>query len=75
MIDRPELAEGMLERGLRLLTPHKVSETEPRRWLLWLVQKRRIIETVIGQLVGRYNAKKVWPGTPGTCAAALCARS
>jgi hypothetical protein len=25
-----------------------------------LTHKRRLIETVIGQLVGRYQAKKVW---------------
>jgi len=56
----PELREGLARRGLALLTPHKVSKTEREPWPLWLVQKRRLIETVIGQLVGRYNAKKVW---------------
>ena len=56
----PELAEGLAKRGLRLLTPHKVTKGERRPWPRWLVQRRRRIETVIGQLVGRYNAKKVW---------------
>lgn len=29
-------------------------------WSRWLTQKRRRIETVIGQLVERYRAKRTW---------------
>jgi hypothetical protein len=43
-----------------LLTPHKNRKNERQPWPLWLVHKRRRVEMVIGQLVGRYNAKKVW---------------
>jgi hypothetical protein len=57
----PKLAEELRgARGVNLLTPYKVAKGERKPWPLWLVQKRRRIETVIGQLVGRYNAKKVW---------------
>lgn len=54
------LAEELRTRGLWLLTPHKVRKGERRAWPRWLVHKRRRVETVIGQLVCRYNAKKVW---------------
>jgi hypothetical protein len=43
-----------------LLTPYKSSTKEKQPWLRSLVQKRRRIETVIAQMVGRYKAKKVW---------------
>ncbi len=42
------------------MAPHKSSNEEQRPWPHWLVNKRRRIETVFGQLVERYNAKKVW---------------
>jgi Transposase DDE domain len=56
----PELAERLLGRGAELLSPFKNHKGERHRWPRWLVHKRRRIETVIAQLVGRYNAKKVW---------------
>ncbi len=56
----PNLAERLSDRGLRLLTPYKSSNKEKRPWPRFLVQKRRRIETVIAQMVGRYKAKKVW---------------
>jgi hypothetical protein len=57
----PDLAERLrCAGGPELLTPYKVSKKERSPWPRWLVQKRRRVETVIGQLVGRYNAKKVW---------------
>lgn len=48
------------EQGVRLLAPYKSSKREPAPWPRSLVQKRRRIETVIGQLVGRFCAKTVW---------------
>ena len=56
----PELTERLGdEQGLRLLAPYKCRKREKESWSRWLVQKRRRIETVIGQLVERYRAKKV----------------
>ena len=56
----PKLTERLLgEEGLRLLAPYKSKNKEKKPWPRWLVQKRRRIETVIGQLVERYRAKKV----------------
>ena len=56
----PKLTERLLgEEGLRLLAPYKSKKKEKKPWPRWLVQKRRRIETVIGQLVERYRAKKV----------------
>ena len=56
----PELTERLGdEQGLRLLAPYKSRKREKESWSRWLVQKRRRIETVIGQLVERYRAKKV----------------
>jgi hypothetical protein len=56
----PDLTKRLGGRGLRLLAPYKSKKKEKERWPRWLVQKRRRIETMISQLVERYNAKKVW---------------
>ena len=56
----PNLAERLSDQGLRLLTPYKSSKKEKQPWSRSLVQKRRRIETVIAQMVGRYKAKKIW---------------
>ena len=56
----PELARSLRLRGIVLLAPHKNPKSERHPWPRWLMQKRRRVETVIGQLVGRYNAKRVW---------------
>jgi len=48
------------EQGLELLAPYKSKKGEKEPWPRWLVQKRRRIETLITQLVERYQAKKVW---------------
>jgi Transposase DDE domain len=57
----PKLAERLGGEGLlRLLTPYKSKKKEKKPWPRWLTQKRRRIETVISQLVGRYQAKRVW---------------
>ena len=54
------LAEQVHAQGGWLLAPPK---GKPRQWQRpppWLVGKRRRVETVIGQLVGRYHLKQVW---------------
>lgn len=56
----PSQQELWKEQGLRLLAPYKSKKREPAPWPRSLVQKRRRIETVIGQLVGRFSAKTVW---------------
>ena len=56
----PKLAERPGGKGLWLLTPYKSKKKEKKPWPRWLTQKRRRIETVISQLVGRYQAKRVW---------------
>ena len=48
------------EQDLRLLAPYKSKKREPAPWPRSLVQKRRRIETVIGQIVGRFAAKTIW---------------
>lgn len=56
----PVLSAKLAEQGLRLLAPYRSAKREQKRWPLFLVQKRRRIETVIGQLVERFHAKRVW---------------
>jgi hypothetical protein len=56
----PRLAAQLKERGLTLLTPFRSAKREKKRWPLLLVQTRRRIETVIGQLSERFHAKRVW---------------
>ena len=61
----PELAEQLHahEGGPWLVARYKVSKKEKEkglRWPRWLVHKRRRIETLFSQLVGRWGAKKVW---------------
>jgi hypothetical protein len=56
----PVLRQKLAAQGLRLLAPYRSARREKKRWPLFLVQKRRRIETVIGQLVERFHAKRVW---------------
>lgn len=56
----PTLSEKLLRQGLCLLAPYRSATREKRRWPFFLVQKRRRIETVIGQLVERFHAKRIW---------------
>jgi Transposase DDE domain len=56
----PALREKLVEQGLHLLAPYRSAKREKKRWPLFLIQKRRRIETVIGQLVERFQAKRVW---------------
>jgi hypothetical protein len=57
----PVRAELLADQGVWLLAPPSRSAKAPRPRLPGrLVQARRRIETVIGQLVERYHAKRVW---------------
>ena len=52
---RAELAPG----GLDLIAPRRGRRSGATRWPAWLVQTRRRIETVLGQLTERFHAKRV----------------
>ena len=56
----PRLRADLAARGLHLLTPYKSAKRQKQPWPRWLSHKRYRIETVFSQLVGRFNAKKVW---------------
>jgi hypothetical protein len=56
----PTTKADLAERGLALLAPYQSKKRDPAPWPLWLVQARKRIETVFGQLVGRLCAKRVW---------------
>jgi Transposase DDE domain len=56
----PRLAEQVGAQGGSLLAPPRGARRSRQRPPPWLVGKRRRIETVIGQLVGRYHLKQVW---------------
>lgn len=56
----PSLRARLGERGLRLVAPYKSRKRDRAPWPRRLVQVRRRVETVIGQLTERLHAKKVW---------------
>lgn len=56
----PRLFQSLAEQGLQLLAPYKSKKREPFRYPRTLTHMRYRIETVIGQLVERFHAKKVW---------------
>jgi hypothetical protein len=56
----PERIEQWRRQGLEPIVPPKTRRADRKPWPRSLVHKRRRIETVIGQLVGRYHAKTVW---------------
>lgn len=56
----PRLAAELEACGLKLLAPYRSAKREKKRWPLLLVQTRRPIETVIGQLSERFQAKRIW---------------
>lgn len=56
----PALMEQFRAEGLRLLAPFRKATRERQPWPRRLVNTRRRIETVIGQLVGRFHARQVW---------------
>jgi len=53
---RAELAAA----GVALEAPRRTSRTEFAPWPRWLVNTRRRVETVLGQLAERYQAARVW---------------
>lgn len=56
----PLLNGDCAQRGLHLTAPAKSSVRRPHPWPRWLIQTRRRIETVIGQLAERYSGKRLW---------------
>ncbi len=56
----PKRCEQLHRKGVQLLAPVKSSKRDKHPWPRWLVQTRRRVETVIGQLTERYHAKKIW---------------
>ncbi|HSG15327.1 MAG TPA: IS982 family transposase [Anaerolineae bacterium] len=56
----PKLMERLREHDLHLLAPFSLRSKEKHRWPTELKHKRYRIETVISQLVERFQAKRVW---------------
>jgi len=59
---RPVLEIGLKEQGIDLQVPLRKNMTETRdpTFVHQLMSVRRLVETVIGQLVDRFNIEKVW---------------
>lgn len=60
----PALSEQFRAEGLLLLAPFRKATRERKPWPRRLVNTRRRIETVIGQLVARFHARQVWARDP-----------
>lgn len=56
----PELFRYLSLQGLWLLAPFKSARREKQPWPRRLIQARYRIETVFGQLVERFHAKRTW---------------
>ena len=57
---KPELSERLKTQGLQLLAPFKFATQQKKPWPRFLTHMRYRIETVFGQLVDRFHAKRVW---------------
>lgn len=57
---KPELSERLKTNGLQLLAPYKSAKRQKQPYPRFLTHMRYRIETVFGQLVERFNAKRVW---------------
>jgi hypothetical protein len=57
---KPELFEHCKAQGLWLLAPYRTAKREKQPWPRRLKHMRYRIETVFGQLVERFHAKRVW---------------
>ena len=57
---KPDLQLALRKQGLALMAPYKSAKRQKFRYPHWLVEKRYRIETLFGQLVERYHAKKIW---------------
>lgn len=55
----PNLTDKLREHGLRLLAPYRLKRDESSPWPVWLKHMRYRIETVFGQLVDRFEVKRV----------------
>lgn len=58
---RPLLRQELFEKGIDLQTPLRKNmvDTRPESFVQQLMSARRLVETVIGQLTGRFNIEKV----------------
>lgn len=58
---RPSLKEELFEQGLYLETPLRdnMEDKRQKKFLNWMLNKRRLVETVIGQLTERFHIEKV----------------
>lgn len=58
---RPELERELAKQGVYLQTPlrENMQEDRPKWFMQWMMGSRRLIETVIGQLAGRFNIEKI----------------
>lgn len=57
---KPELAERLKAQGVCLLAPYKSAKRQKQPWPRHWTHMRYRIETVFGQLVERFQAKRVW---------------
>lgn len=57
---KPEWQAALKEQGLALMAPYKSAKRQKFHYPHWLVEKRYRIETLFGQLVERFHAKKIW---------------
>jgi hypothetical protein len=51
---------GDLDVQLETALRHNMTDARPKAWVKLLMRVRRLIETVIGQLAGRFHLEKVW---------------
>ena len=57
---KPSWQSALKQQGLYLMAPFKSAKRQKFHYPHWLTEKRYRIETVFGQMVERYHAKKVW---------------
>lgn len=57
---KPELMEQLKTNGLQLLVPYKSAKRQKQPYPRFLTHMRYRIETAFGQLVERFNAKRIW---------------
>lgn len=57
---KPELSQRLKNYGLYLLAPYKSAKRQKQPWPRFLTHMRYRIETVFGQLVERFHAKRIW---------------
>jgi hypothetical protein len=59
---RPLLSEELAKQHLELQTPLRknMTDSRPQVFVKQIMSKRRLVETVIGQLTERFHSEKVW---------------